>query len=64
MSPSISSCRKYLIVQLDIPAINIPYSERNGSAHENLVLSYQPRVTVTSCFLYKVIRDRINTQVI
>ena len=25
--------------------------------HSTRVLSYQPRVTVMSCFLYKVIRD-------
>ena len=30
--------RKYLIVQLDILAIYIPYSERNGSAHDISVL--------------------------
>ena len=25
--------------------------------HNNVLLSYQPRVTVTSCFVYKVVRD-------
>ena len=51
-----NSCHVILVIGLNMDTITIPGNGEPGTKVTKL-LSCQPRVTVTSCFVYNVISD-------